>query len=93
MDFFKGYSTSTTNWRRIIFPIFGETDAEKLYGMFFAPMYSLEEGVFMTIKTKSSETLNTLLLGIFSLFPLLIICLLMALIAGFIGWLLVSIFL
>ena len=93
VDYFKTYTPDTNpSWRRVIFPIFGETDSTTLHGMFFAPMYSLEEGIFLTTKVKPSETLNTLLAGIISLFPLLLICLLMALIAGFIGWLLVSIF-
>ena len=93
VKFFNSYSADKENrtTRRVIYPIFGETFSTELYGMFFAPMYSLEEAIFMTVKVKPEQTVYALLSGIRDLFPLLLICLLMASVAGFCGWLLVSI--
>ena len=76
----------------MVFPVLGPTDGDTddtLYGYYFTPMYPLEGAVFLTKKAESEDTLNALLDGIFGLFPLLLICLLLAFLAGFVGWLMV----
>ncbi|XP_066913633.1 uncharacterized protein [Clytia hemisphaerica] len=72
----------------IILPIFGSTSATKLYGLPFTPMFEMSEAVFMTNHLTSEERLAKLLLGLYTLVPLLLICLLLSFIAGAVGWLL-----
>ncbi|XP_066913600.1 uncharacterized protein [Clytia hemisphaerica] len=81
------------NGRELVFPVLGPTNGDTndtLYGYYFTPMYPLEGAIFLTKKAESDDTLSALLDGIFGLFPLLIICLLLAFLAGFVGWLMES---
>ena len=92
---FKFYRNITKNneTHDIIQPVFGPTSATTLYGLHFTPMFEMSEAVFMTNYLTSEERLTKLLLGLYTLVPLLLICLLLSFIAGAVGWLLVSFFL
>ena len=70
-----------------VYPILGPTSADELYGFYFIPIINVPSACYITwIDESPSETLLDLVTACANLWPLLVICLLMALISGFIAW-------
>ena len=73
----------------IIFPVLASMNTEKMMGYYFVPFFKMPM-LSVIIKRKTySEIMTDLILSCLSLWPLLSICLLMALIAGFLMWIMV----
>eukprot|EP00111_Clytia_hemisphaerica_P022083 TCONS_00064890-protein len=85
-EFLQRKNSGTGPVERIIYPVLGDPSQKKYYGMYFVPMYYLEEGLLITLKKTSGEIVTDLLFRIAGLWPLLVIFLLMAAISGFILW-------
>lgn len=72
-----------------VFPFLGSVSAEQFYGFHFIPIFNTPSAQYITMKKISpKEMLFKLILSCAELWPLLLICLLMALISGFVAWLL-----
>lgn len=72
-----------------IFPFLGPVDAEQLHGFHFIPIFDTPSAFYITGKKQSpKEMLFNLIRACADLWPLLLICLLMALISGFVAWIL-----
>ena len=89
-EFLQRKNSGTGPLESIIYPVFGDPSQKKYYGMYYVPMYYLEEGLLITLKKTSGEIVNDLLLRIARLWPLLVVFLFMACISGFILWSIVS---
>lgn len=72
----------------IIFPIFSRSDNEKLYGFWFIPIIDIPDAYYVRKKRTNEEMLRDMLNRFARLWPLLVICLLFALLAGFFAWIL-----
>lgn len=83
--------TSAVTHSRFIFPILAEYNIDKVYGYHFVPLIDVQTGYYFVKKRKSSETVNALLKACLGLWPLFLITLLLAFIAGAIGWICVSV--
>ena len=71
-----------------IFPFLGPISADRLHGFHFIPMFDAPSCIYITMKKQSpKDTLFNLIQACAELWPLLLICLLMALISGFVAWL------
>ena len=67
-----------------MFPVLGRSSSYKFYGYYFIPY--VEPPILYYITAKDNETLTHLLRVCLEMWPLIIICLLFVVIAGFIGW-------
>ena len=75
----------------IFFPVLGETSASSVHGFHFVPILFLTGGTLLYVQDKSGKAFASKLLeGVFEVWPLVTIALLLALIAGSIIWLMVS---
>ncbi|XP_057296850.1 uncharacterized protein LOC130625765 isoform X1 [Hydractinia symbiolongicarpus] len=78
--------TSAVTNSRFIFPILAEYNIDKVYGYHFVPLIDVQTGYYFVKKRKNSDTVNALLKACLGLWPLFLITLLLAFIAGAIGW-------
>ena len=69
-----------------VFPVLGRTHFLKLYGYHFIPLIKTPSVYYIT--QKNENQMQQLLSSCVNMWPLIIICLLMVAISGFIGWLL-----
>ena len=69
-----------------LFPIAASSSSETVYGRYFIPLYEMHGAYYITIK--KSFTLMQLLTACLELWPLLIACILMAILSGFVAWIL-----
>jgi len=76
--------TNTTS--HFIFPVLGRSAAVKLYGYHFLPLVQTPSVYYITPKV--TNILNILVEECLNMWPLLINCMLMILLSGFVGWLL-----
>ena len=73
----------------IIFPVLASSSTEQMMGYYFVPFFKMPM-LSVIIKRKTySEIMTDLILSCLNLWPLLSICLMMALIAGFLMWIMV----
>lgn len=72
----------------IIFPVFGTKPTKDLHGFHFVPIYEAPSAYYFSRRTSGLVKLGDLVLGILSAWPLIVICLLLAALSGFIVWLL-----
>ncbi|XP_066931476.1 uncharacterized protein [Clytia hemisphaerica] len=72
---------------RIIFPFYGDTTRKVYHGLHFLPLYYLEEAVLISVHASDSEKMEQLVFLVLSLWPLFLVCIMLACTAGFIMWL------
>ena len=68
-----------------IFPVLGHQNSKRLHGHFFVPLIEPPNAFYVTPKHKVD--VDKLILNCFELWPLLVMCVVLAAIAGFIAWL------
>ena len=73
----------------ITFPVLGRIHTEKLLGHYFVPFYKMSVLTVITKPKGFEELMKELISSCLKLWPLLSICLIMALIAGFFMWIMV----
>ena len=70
----------------IVFPILGRATTKTLYGYKYIPLLDAPSVYYFTRKATKAESVHAFIVGTLHLYPLLIIVVLLAVIAGFIGW-------
>ena len=70
----------------IVFPIIGRSSSRKLYGYYFLPAYDVPSFYYFTLEVSSNRRLTKLIYAYLNMWPLLVMCLLMSLISGFLIW-------
>ena len=70
----------------IIFPILAESSVESMYGYHFLPILDAPSAYYVTTRQSKSQVAQNIIYACTHLWPLLTICLLFALISGFIAW-------
>ena len=83
----NGHTMMTSD---ILHPILSYTKQEQSHGHFFIPLLDAPVGYFYQHRPSTTKTTLKLILACLRLWPLGTICLMMALIAGFIVWATVS---
>ena len=73
----------------IIFPVLARMHTEKLMGHYFVPFYKMSVLTVITKPREFEELMKELISSCLKLWPLLSICIIMALIAGFFMWIMV----
>lgn len=73
--------TKTSNF---IFPVLAREDTTELYGQYFVPL--TEPPIMYYITKKIDNVLQKVILACFHMWPLMVICLLMVLVSGFLQW-------
>lgn len=79
-------SPTSMNTSNIIFPVLGRVHSTTLYGHHFIPFWDVPGSFFLTTKHTKADSVKQLLQACANLWPLVVIMILMALIAGFIVW-------
>ena len=82
----KDNGTALKSGAAFIFPVFSYANSEIVYGHYYIPLYDTPGAFYVT--AKQHFNLSDLVNRCFSLWPLLAICIFMAIIAGWIAWLL-----
>ena len=73
----------------IVFPIPAESKLiDELHGFQYIPLFDVPSAFYITLRASDEELTRGMIEGCLSNWPLLIICILLALIAGFVGWIL-----
>ena len=75
---------TTNNISHFVFPVLGRANAFKVFGYYFIPL--IETRSIFYITHKADDLINQLITSCINMWPLVIICLLMVMISGFIGW-------
>ena len=70
----------------MVFPILGTYDTTTISGWYFMPIVNIPRLSLITYKKGNREILFDLIYSVLTLWPLLSVCLMMALIAGFFMW-------
>ena len=78
---------SSINSSHFVFPIRGNSALKKLYGFHYIPIIEVPPTFLITKRVHSEEILEHLVVSCSELWPLLLMCILMAIIAGFPVWL------
>ena len=73
----------------IIFPVLASISTEQMMGYYFVPFFKMPMLSVIVKRKTYSEIMTDLILSCLNLWPLLSICLMMALIAGFLMWIMV----
>ena len=73
----------------ITFPVLARINTEKLLGHYFVPFYKMSVLTVITKQREFEELMKELISSCLKLWPLLSICIIMALIAGFFMWIMV----
>lgn len=95
-DSLRDYQHSTEqqlpdlNATNVLFPLLGGSSTNKQFEFFFLPIFEMSSLLLITRTREESDMAKSLLSGIFTIWPLLLVCLLMSCIAGFVAWVLVS---
>ena len=79
---------SSINTSDIIYPILGRANTETLHGFWYIPFNDIPSAYYVTKMKTPVETIESIFNGLSDLWPLLLFCLLFALIAGYIVWVL-----
>ena len=77
---------STTHPIDIIFPMIAPLGLDKLYGFYFISLFQVPSSYYFTLRVTNKETMTKLIATCTNIWPLLLICLLMSLISGFLIW-------
>ena len=79
-------NTSSVKWSDFLFPVLGASDSVELYGHYFIPIIDVPSLVYVSAGRSRVLILKHVLRACFDLWPVLTICILMAIISGFIAW-------
>ena len=71
----------------IIYPVFGLQSSTQLYGFWFIPVMEVPPGLYIVKRKSPVEITTELVMNIVQLWPLLVILLTFAVLAGFVMWL------
>lgn len=74
-------NVSTMKTSHLVYPFLARSDKKQLHGRYFIPVVKAPISFYITERNDSP-----MFRSIFELYPLLIICILMAIISGFIAW-------
>ena len=74
----------------IVYPFLGKTDTLTISGWYFIPVIDISRITVVTNKKMPQEIILELIMSSLKLWPLLSICIMMTVIAGFFMWILVS---
>lgn len=77
-------SLASMNGSDFIMPFLGKSSSETLYGYYFLPLVDVPSVFYFTPMHRS--ILVDLIIRCLNLYPLIVVCLLMAVISGFIAW-------
>ena len=69
-----------------IYPIFSKASFDELYDYHFIPIFNVHGGYYFSLRTPEEETGKKLIFACLTMWPLLIICILLAFISGFVIW-------
>ena len=83
---FSEVNKSTIMTSDFVYPVLGPSTSTRLYGYYFVPIYDTPGAVYITTKKKVKPT--DLILACIRQWPLVLACLLMALVSGFVSWIL-----
>ena len=75
---------SAISLSHLVFPVLGRSDVLRLYGYHFIPLVETPNIFYITYKAEN--LMHQLILSCINMWPLIIICLLLVVISGFIGW-------
>ena len=70
------------NQSNIVYPVLGVGGATRLYGYHYIPLIKLAAGYYVSKAPTSEEVMTNLIVACLNLWPLLLVMLLLALIAG-----------
>lgn len=70
----------------IVYPILGRHDQDRLYGHYFIPTFDLPTAYLFTQEKSKEKMVEQIVNACIDLWPLLVICILAAIIAGFLLW-------
>ena len=90
VDFLNSTNGMNVTKADFVIPIMAPKSTTKIYGYDYYPLLNAPTGVYIISKPKSTK-IFTLLKACVEMWPLLVVSIAMAIIAGFITWLLVSI--
>lgn len=79
-------SPTSINSSDIVYPILGRVSATSLYGYYFVPLWDVPGAYYITTKRTKEMIIKSLIKSCSNLWPLFVVMLLMALVAGFIVW-------
>ena len=80
-------SESLLNSADIIFPVIGRSAAvDQLFGFHYILVYQVPSGYYIILKMTKVEIVIKMIRFCYNMWPMLIICILFAFIAGFIAW-------
>ena len=69
-----------------IFPVLGYKSTTEMYGFYFIPVLEAPNAYYFTLKPTQSEKVLHLMKGCLSTWPLIVICLLLSCLSGFVIW-------
>lgn len=84
LDHVTEMTSSVINNSHFVFPVYGNPNAVRLHGHYFIPF--IEPPSFYYVTRRSNAAILHFLLSCIHLWPIVVICLLMAAIAGFFCW-------
>lgn len=70
-----------------ILPVFTKLSEIRKFGFYYIPVFEAPSAYYLTVKISSYEKCIQFLVGIFSTWPLVVICLTLTFISGFVIWL------
>ena len=79
-------SESITNSSDVILPALGFKSSTEIYGFHFIPMLEAPIAYYFTLKPTQQENVMNLINGVMGLWPLIVICLLLSCLSGFVIW-------
>ena len=71
----------------LVFPVLGRYYAERMHGYYFLPLLEAPSAYYITKKPDSRMAMDRIVISTLNMWPLVVICLLMAFVTGFIVWL------
>ena len=78
---------SLMNSADILIPVIAKSlNVQEMFGFHFIPVFEVPSAYYFTLKESKKKLAVKLVMSCLNLWPLLVICLLMALISGFIAW-------
>ena len=81
------FSRSLVNASSFVFPVLGYHNLNNMYGYRYVPILELSNGYFITRAQTPEQIVDRVMKSCASLWPLLLIMLLLAVVAGFLVWL------
>lgn len=70
----------------VIYPVPAQKQTNELYDRYFIPVYNVPPAYYFTLKKSNKDMAINIVQGCTKMWPLLAVCILMSLIAGFFGW-------